>query len=100
MIRVELHESPMSIFKYDIDEVSFAVPDQFRPHVGDQLRFNLLRRRATTTQFLTGVVVFVVGAQWQMKLLDSGDYSATLVLTIASEMPAKTGTRRKHKDSP
>lgn len=106
MIRIELHQSPVSIFKHDIEGISFDAPDQFRPVVGEQIRFDLFRPRGRPVGRLNGpAVFFVTKVEWRLEYVgpnerDNDAYTATLSLTVASEMPAKPGTRRKHEDKP
>jgi hypothetical protein len=95
MVRVWLHQSPLAMFPHDIDGVVFDAPDHFHPIVGDALRFDLISRESK----LAPALVFVVKVEWWMDWAgNSGrpEYTAALHLTVSSEMPAKTGTRRVH----
>lgn len=95
-MRVDLVESPKSVFPLGLDDVWFTVPDgvAFCPQIGHRLNANLLRHR--TNAIVERLDVRIVDVAWILESNDPEDQNPRLVLTVSSEMPAKPTTRRPH----
>ena len=100
-MRVGLIESVTSVFPLGLDGVSFWIPDDvpFCPQFGHRLKVNLLRCHGITktNTIIQNLDVRIVDVVWILESSDPDNQVPSLVLTVASETPARPGTRQPHQ---